>query len=64
MRVQKLRVKMNISIGILLAIIFMTLKLCHVINWSWFLVLLPLYINFLLIIVVISAVMVWQVFRA
>ena len=33
------------SIGFvgLLSIVFIVLKLCHVINWSWWLVLLPLY---------------------
>ena len=32
----------NISFWGLLTIVFITLKLCHVIDWSWFYVLLPL----------------------
>jgi hypothetical protein len=30
----------------LLTIVFVTLKLCHVINWSWWLVLSPLIFSF------------------
>lgn len=37
--------KITLSIGFLgaLTITFITLKLCHVIFWSWWFVLLPLY---------------------
>lgn len=38
----------NTSTGVgflgLLGIVFITLKLCHVITWSWWLVLLPLWV--------------------
>lgn len=30
------------TLGIILTILFLTLKLCHVIAWSWFYVFLPL----------------------
>ena len=36
----------------LLTLLFITLKLLNVINWSWFWVLCPLWINFLLVIIV------------
>lgn len=37
----------------LLAIVFITLKLCGVITWSWWWVLAPLWIPFILVILVI-----------
>lgn len=48
----------GIGFGGLLAIVFITLKLCHVIDWSWWWVLCPLWIPlaFVLSIVVILAV--------
>ena len=36
----------------LLAIIFIVLKLCHVIEWSWIWVLSPLWIGFILFIII------------
>lgn len=36
----------------LLTIVFIVLKLCHVINWSWIWVLCPIWINFLFIILI------------
>lgn len=36
----------------LLTIVFITLKLCHVINWSWWWVLSPLWISALAILVI------------
>ena len=36
-------VNISSDFSILLSILFITLKLTHVINWSWWLVLLPLY---------------------
>lgn len=40
----------------LLTIAFIVLKLTHVINWSWVWVLSPLWISFLLFVVVVSVV--------
>lgn len=37
-------VKSGVSFAGLLGIVFIVLKLCHVIDWSWWLVLLPLYV--------------------
>ena len=34
----------NMSIFMLLGVVFMTLKLCKVIDWSWWFVLMPFYI--------------------
>ena len=39
---------MKMSFGAVLAIVFVVLKLCHVIAWSWVWVLSPLWIGFLL----------------
>ena len=53
------KVKVNTSInvnglfGVLLAIVFITLKLCGVINWSWVWVLCPLWIGLALYLVVL-----------
>lgn len=40
----------NSSFLTLLTLLFITLKLLKVINWSWFWVLCPLWVNFLLVI--------------
>jgi hypothetical protein len=40
----------GITLFTLLGVLFVGLKLCHVINWSWWLVLLPLYCGFAVII--------------
>lgn len=37
----------------LLAIVFITLKLCGVISWSWWWVLAPLWIPFILIVLIV-----------
>jgi len=51
------------SIGFtgLLTIVFITLKLCHVINWSWWWVLSPLWITagIVLLILAIAAIGYW-----
>jgi hypothetical protein len=39
----------NLSVCQWLGIIFITLKLCNIINWSWWWVTLPLYYPFILI---------------
>lgn len=40
----------------LLTIVFITLKLCHVINWSWWWVLSPVWITACLVLVVLAIV--------
>ncbi len=42
----------GISFFGLLTIVFVTLKLCAVINWSWWLVLLPIYAPIALVIAI------------
>jgi hypothetical protein len=42
----------------LLTIVFITLKLCHVINWSWWWVLAPLWITAAIIAVVMILVVI------
>lgn len=43
----------------LLLVAFIVLKLCHVIEWSWFWVLSPLWIPFVLSIIIIAVVVIW-----
>lgn len=45
--------KSSVGIGTIILTIFITLKLCGVINWSWFWVLSPLWIGFILAIILI-----------
>lgn len=53
----------NLTIGgslfALLGIVFIVLKLCHVIDWAWWLVLLPLYVPFVLAVLVLVFVCLW-----
>ena len=44
----------GIGIGTILFLIFMTLKLTNVINWSWWWVTAPLWIPFVLVFVVMG----------
>ena len=43
----------------LLLIAFIVLKLCHVIEWSWFWVLSPLWIPLALSLIIITVVAIW-----
>lgn len=47
--------KERISSCDLLGLIFITLKLCHVIDWSWWLIMLPIYVPIMLV-AIISAI--------
>jgi hypothetical protein len=42
----------------LLTVAFVVLKLCHVINWSWWWVLSPLWIGFLVFLAVIAVIVI------
>ena len=44
----------SVGIGTMILAIFITLKLCGVINWSWFWVLSPLWIGFILAVILIT----------
>ena len=44
----------GIGFGGLLTIVFITLKLCNVINWSWWWVLSPLWIPLAILIVIVA----------
>ena len=52
----KIEVKTNFNLLHILTIAFIILKLCNVINWSWFLILLPSIINWVLILIMILIV--------
>lgn len=41
----------GLNFGELLQIVFIVLKLCKVINWSWWIVLIPLWFSLLIIII-------------
>ncbi len=53
----------GIGFGGLLTIVFITLKLCHVIDWSWLWVLSPLWIVALFIIVIVIAIALLQIYE-
>jgi hypothetical protein len=41
-----------------LTILFIALKLCHVINWSWWWVLSPIWISFLILFVILAIILI------
>jgi len=43
----------------LLLVAFIVLKLCHVIEWSWIWVLAPLWIPFVLTVIIVAVVAIW-----
>ena len=46
------------SLSVLLTVAFVVLKLCDVVNWSWFLVFLPLIINIGIVVLVFVILMI------
>ena len=48
----------------LLAIVFITLKLCNVITWSWWWVLSPLWINAAIVVLVLLIVGITYIFKS
>ena len=54
----KIEIKTNFNLLYILTIAFIILKLCNVINWSWFLILLPSIINWILILILILIVVI------
>lgn len=55
--------KGGIGIGTLLCIIFIVLKLCHVIAWPWVWVLSPVWIPLALVFFIFICVYLYEVFR-
>ncbi len=53
----------GISTASLLGIVFVVLKLCGVINWSWLWVLAPFWIPFAIVIIIFAVVAIILVFR-
>lgn len=51
----------GIGVISILGIVFIILKLCHIINWSWLWVLAPFWISAL--IAVILLVIIWLIFK-
>ena len=43
-----------------LLIVFIVLKLCHVIDWSWWWVLSPIWISFIIVIILVGIVAIAQ----
>lgn len=50
----------GISISVLLGIVFIVLKLCNVIEWSWWWVLAPFWIPFAISIIIIIIGIIWM----
>lgn len=50
--------------GELLQIVFIILKLCHVINWSWVWIFAPTWINFLIFILVIIGIVIYDIYES
>jgi hypothetical protein len=46
----------GLGVGTLLALIFMTLKLCHIIAWSWWWVLAPVWIPAGLVLIIYASI--------
>lgn len=53
----------GISTASLIGIVFVVLKLCGVINWSWLWVLAPFWIPFAIVIIIFTIVAIISVFR-
>ena len=53
----------GIGFGGLLTIVFIVLKLCNVINWSWMWVFAPLWIPVLLLVVIFALVIIVSIVR-
>ena len=58
----------NVKVGsldalTLLGLIFITLKLCKVINWSWWWVLLPFWGGLALLLAIILIVFIYELFK-
>ena len=48
--------RIGLSLGDVLLVVFIILKLCKVINWSWFWVLSPLWISLIIYIILVIIV--------
>lgn len=55
--------KSGIGVGTLLCIVFIILKLCHVITWSWAWVLAPVWIPLALVFFMFTCIYLYEVFR-
>lgn len=53
-----MNIKIDLSFGVVLAMLFVVLKLTGVISWSWFWVLSPIIIQFGLILLVIIGMLI------
>jgi hypothetical protein len=53
----------SIGFGGLLTLIFITLKLCGIINWSWWWVLSPLWIPFAIFLFIALIVLIISIFK-
>ena len=58
------RISINIPglLGTLLTVLFVGLKLCNVITWSWIWVLSPLWIGWALVIIILAIILACVVF--
>ena len=58
------RISINISglLGTLLTVLFVALKLCNIITWSWIWVLSPLWIGWILGIIILAIILICVAF--
>jgi len=54
-----MKIDIKFNLGIILGIIFIVLKLVGIINWSWLWVLSPIWISFVLFVLVFFIAVVW-----
>lgn len=54
-----MKIDIKFNLGIILGIIFIVLKLVGIINWSWLWVLSPIWISFVLSVLVFFIAVVW-----
>jgi len=52
-------ISVNLTLPGILGIVFIILKLCGVINWSWLWVLSPFWIGLLLGLIVVAFILIW-----
>lgn len=53
-----MKINLNLSFLPVLTLVFIVLKLCNVINWSWWLVLLPMIIPIGVILIIVGVILI------
>ena len=61
-QIERISINMSGLLGTLLTVLFVGLKLCNVITWSWVWVLSPLWIGWALVIIILAIIFACVVF--